>query len=1296
MSLRHKGLLAIASGLLSIVLANLASADDSEIFYSNGGSSLGPNVLLVVDTSGSMSSDAPITASSYTSTTTYSGGCTGSTIYYLSSTPSSTFCSSSSKKSAAPQTTLANFQCTAGLTSLNSLGSYNDTFIQWSSGWSQSLVTGTKNLSNDVACTKDFTSSSSSATTAGNGHGYPALNATGSKTPAEWTATSTSAWWSSSNKGTSYTAYSGNYLNYLAIGSTAKLTKLQVVQQELTTLLPLLPDNWNVALMTYNYASTGGTSGVATGLTSGSTLGSCGGITTTTSSSSGSSSGGNGGNGGNGGGGNGSGYGGCVLVPFGLMSDNTHQTLLVNTVNALQATGNTPLVGTMYEAYRYMEGLSESFGKYADVTSCATTTTAPSSTFTPVYQSPVVAANSACQHNYVVFLTDGLPNESPSYVDSLIYSGLYGASSGASICTDALPSNSQCSGGSTINGGTCLSSLTSYMNQTPKIKATTTAKYPIQSYFLAFGVDPCLVLGYNYLAAAAKAGGGTSYNVANGDDLLTAFNEITTQVLQITTSFTAPTVAVNAFNRTQTLNDLFISMFEPNTNYHWSGNLKHYTLSTSGSTAGQIVDSKGNSAVSAGFIASTAYSAFSGEPSTDSDGYTTAVNDGANVNLGGAAQLLPCWQQRYVFTYINASTTYTSPVALGTVPSSQVAGTAIPCSTTSTTTQSTSTSSYQLSTGNTLLTSAVVGIPTSDTTTTAAQVINYALGADLNNVQKTNVTSGTTTTYGTRLSIGDTLHGQPGYVFYGNPSNIADTSLANAYIYSTDNDGFLHAVNALTGQEAWAFVPQDLLADLYPLYKDTVQPSKSYTLDGSVVVLKYDQNGNGVIDGANDRVIIYFGNGRGGSNYYALDVTNPLSPKFMWTIGPTQLPGIGQTWSTPTIAKVNTGLSAQVSNQKLVLIFGGGYDPTEDAGFNTTDAVGRSVYMVDAVSGALLWQGLLTTASTTAPSSTTFAKMTNAIPSSVLVLDTNGDGYADRMYVGDLGGQLWRFDITNYTTTIPFAVAGGVIASLGGQIQSDAPNLRRFYEQPDIALVQNSGQALFFDIALGSGYRGHPLDTTVYDRMYSIRDFSPLTPLTTAGYAALKVIVDASVTPSSSQQALTDITSAANLGTTPPTVSVSAPGWQYDLDSATSATGEKVLSQASIFSGEVLFTTYTPASSTTTATACTAPQIGTNRFYALGATNGAQLAALGGTHITLQQTGIAPTLRFLFPGSSTSISGSSSSSGGGSSSSSGSSSSGGGGGGQINFSCTAGVEILSICKSFNSVVKTYWTEQDSK
>lgn len=1212
-------------------------ADDSEIYYALGGSGTGPNVIFVVDSSGSMSQTlANSTATSnpvpYNSATTYAGGCSAGTYYFVSggSTAKSlaTLCSNTSSLI---QTT--NFQCTLGLAAIASAGFATDFFATYvvakkSSGWTSSFHKGASYASQPVACASDY-NTNTPVTNPGNGNGYPG------KTLLEWYIGLVNTpllqgliWWSS-NTGTSYTVYSGNYLNYVAVTNptTTNSSKMSVVHSAMTSLIPTLPTNWNVALMTYNYqsqaVSNAGGGGPATG---------------GTNTCYPASSGGFGNNG----------YGGCVMIPFTPLSNPTAVTALVNGINTLQPSGDTPLVGSLYEAMLYAEGLPEYFGATSSVLSCSVNSAGAQ------YNTPITAATAACQKTFVIFITDGMPNESPSYVDSLIQGAPL--SLGAGACTDAalLPGPAcQSQGGTPINGGTCLSALTSYMY--------TRAKFPVETYFLAFGSDPCLVAGFNYLQNAAVKGGGNAYLVQDAASMTTVLNQIGVKILQVASSFTAPTVAVNAFNRTQTLNDIYESMFLPSPDYHWPGNTKHYTLSTSGSTAGQIVDSTGAAAVSSGFISPTAVSTFPTQASTDANGKATTSGglvDGSKVPKGGAADLLPSWQQRQVFTYVGVNPT--TPVSLGT---------------TATTNAYQSTSAYQLAPNSTTFatpaTAAVLlGIPATDTVTTPTTVINYARGADLRNDLGLNTSS----TIASRLQMGDTLHGQPGYVFYGNASNPTDTSLANAYLYTTDNDGFLHCINASTGVEAWAFVPADMLPTLYDYYVNAPYsgPPKHYTLDGSVQVLKYDANGDGVIEAAQgDRVIIYFGEGRGGSNYYALDVTNPQSPSFMWSIGPSQLPGVGNTWSLPVIARVNTGLSAQVSKQKLVLVFGGGYDASEDGGFNVTgDSVGNSIFMVDAVSGALLWQA----------SKSTYPNMLWSIPSAISVLDTNGDGYADRMYLADVGGQVWRFDITNSSAGTAFAAAGGVIGSFGKGPTSGNTVERRFYNTPDVALMEQPGMPLNVSISVGSGNRQHPLLTTNSDRLYLIRDFSPLTPLTQAQYNALPVAVDASVTASSTQLALADITSAVSAGTTP-IVSATGPGWQYDFGGS----GEKSLSGTLTFDNQVLFSTYMPGSAAS-ATQCTVPSVGTNQFYVLNVLNGGAGTMLNGQyHVTLAQTGIAPAPTPLMPPAQA-PSGSSPSS---TAATSGTTSSGR----PIYF--TAGVEMV-INSGLSLVQKTYWTESDAQ
>lgn len=113
----------------------------------------------------------------------------------------------------------------------------------------------------------------------------------------------------------------------------------------------------------------------------------------------------------------------------------------------------------------------------------------------------------------------------------------------------------------------------------------------------------------------------------------------------------------------------------------------------------------------------------------------------------------------------------------------------------------------------------------------------------------------------------------------------------------------------------------------------------------------------------------------------------------------------GETWSPPVITRVLVDGEA-----KWIVLFGSGYNNRG----STTAVVGRSLYAVDAVTGAQLGRWGIDDLPTSALNPST---IDNALPAGAAVADfdpTNGagDGYADRLYLGDLEGRLWRLDMS--------------------------------------------------------------------------------------------------------------------------------------------------------------------------------------------------------------------------------------------------------------------------------------------
>src|SRR5678816_4572879 len=99
--------------------------------------------------------------------------------------------------------------------------------------------------------------------------------------------------------------------------------------------------------------------------------------------------------------------------------------------------------------------------------------------------------------------------------------------------------------------------------------------------------------------------------------------------------------------------------------------------------------------------------------------------------------------------------------------------------------------------------------------------------------------------------------------------------------------------------------------------------------------------------------------------------------------------------------------------------------------------------------------------------------------------------------------------------------------------------IRDSYYAPDVSMMKTSDGSVFLNLAIGSGFRGHPLDTTIHDRFYGLRDRQPFARPTQAEYNAFAYITDTDTN-------LVDVTT-----TITPTMTTSSLGWKLDLSDPT-------------------------------------------------------------------------------------------------------------------------------------------------
>lgn len=668
------------------------------------------------------------------------------------------------------------------------------------------------------------------------------------------------------------------------------------------------------------------------------------------------------------------------------------------------------------------------------------------------------------------------------------------------------------------------------------------AQYMIENDQHSFDGDQFITthtIGFNFttqwLRDVASAGGGGFYTADSANQLSAALENIINSVQDDATTFVAPGATVDHFSKISHRNDIYLALFQPKSTPRWVGNLKRYDFS--GSPA-ELYDVDGDPAVDS----ETGYF------KDGSRSFWSASDDNNTVGAGGAAGRLVAGS-RNIYTYAGTSKLLTNETNV-------------------------------FDADNEAITTDDLGLASNDEDG-REDLLNWARGYD---VLDENSNSQTTDS---RYYIGDPLHSKPAIVTYGGTSENPES-----VIYFGTNEGFLHGIDTTTGDEVFSFIPTELLPNLKPQFDNIPGADKIYGLDGAVSVWKKDSNRNGSVDG-NDHVFLYSGMRRGGSSYYALDVTNKNAPEFKWQItgGPSGTDGfteLGETWSQPVVTDIKYG-----NTIKKVLIFGGGYDNSQDDKLTRTeDSIGRALYIVDADEGDLLWSG----GAGDGDETRTFDDMVYSIPATPKAIDIDGDGSAEQIYVGDMGGRIWRFDINEFSSTLE--LDGGIIADFGTDgVLSDA---RRFYHTPDISLSRVNSEFIL-NIAIGSGYQAHPLNTTIEDKFYLIRY-----PYEYAGegkYGIFEGSFSGAVNADGeSYEPITedDLFNATDniIGEGTPEQKEAAQqelagahGWLIEMERS----GEKILGSSVTFDNKVLFASYLPG----TASSGCSPHIGSGVFWAV-------------------------------------------------------------------------------------------------
>ncbi len=419
-------------------------------------------------------------------------------------------------------------------------------------------------------------------------------------------------------------------------------------------------------------------------------------------------------------------------------------------------------------------------------------------------------------------------------------------------------------------------------------------------------------------------------------------------------------------------------------------------------------------------------------------------------------------------------------------------------------------------------------------TLTTQEVVNFVRGVWMDDDTKTTPDPQADARPSGWDALGDIFHSQPVILNPPNRSmfffdyGLGDPNEAGAHDYALfmerqgkrrrvvlvgANDGLLHAFDGGfwdrdsakstetyneqhdlgDGTELFAYLPQTVMPRLYNM---TFGTDQQYMVDGQTSVSDVFIDYDGDTD-REWRTVAIATMRRGGRSMVALDVTQPDPiaaktftptfsqfpgcidgttngcdgeyPKVLWEFEdtnddnancPALLSGaqcapywdLGWTWSKPAIARIAVYNSSnpQQPDDVFVAFFGGGWDRTE------SDVTGNYFYGVDIETGAVIVK----------------ENMSVAMPGSPTALDSDIDGFHDRIYFADSDGGIWRLEFPPPDDSAATGADAGILTQIY-DFRSDFPDRQRFFHRPVTVPALFDGNGYTWALALGSGDRAH-------------------------------------------------------------------------------------------------------------------------------------------------------------------------------------------------------------------------------